>query len=506
MKEPQRIGVSWQAFAVCARIYTCHVIKRSLGADDWMAVLSLLLTIGMNVSQSVSATKYLGRHIYDLDPRVDIPRFLQVISSPYNFPFLHFPIFLFVSINTYDAKLFWINELLYNAAMLFIKMTFLTQYYRVFRHVNILKTTYLMAIIIIGGWCTGQFLAVIFICVPVQGLWDSSVEAKCQNQLIGIYLNAVGTLVTDIAILILPIPAIWGLNLPKTQKWALIGVFSIGIFTSAISIVRLTTLSSPNEDLTYNAVTSSCWSVAELSSGIIAAALATTRPLISSFIPSFTSKLNNALKHSRRHRDGTPMRGSGRCVSIVTALGRFSRGTTRSMVSWCDTDLFYRPGFAQKESQAQEEAPGVVRGQSLDTLNTWTRKSESFNVARDGGTTSGPIERSGSQRSSRYCYYESSSRDSEADLGLWPSTQTKVTGGLPPLPQLHTEEIEAAKPQALTIRVDRDWEVQETFVQMDSTTISQDRYTGAPRIELGDMDVLSHQERRIAVFSESQAD
>ncbi|KAI0508841.1 hypothetical protein F5B22DRAFT_377160 [Xylaria bambusicola] len=456
---------SLAALAVCARIYTRHVIKRSLGVDDWMAVLSLLLTIGMNVSQSISATRYLGRHTYDLDPLVDIPRFLQVISSLSIFLSLHFPVSLSVNINTRDVKLFWINELLYNAAMLFIKMTFLTQYYRVFRHVNTLKTTYLAAIIIIGGWCTAQFLSVIFICVPVQGLWDKSVKAKCQNQLIGVYLNAVGTLVTDIAILVLPIPAIWGLNLPKTQKWALIGIFSIGIFTSAISIVRLTTLNSPNDDLTYNAVTSSCWSVAELSSGIIAAALATTRPLVSSFVPSFASKLNSALKHSRHYGDGTPTKGSGRCVRIVTALGRFSRGTTRSMVSICDTDLFGHSGFTQQESQAQGEAPGVARGQSLDTLNTWTRKSESFNVARgDGDPTSGPIERSGSQRSSRYCYYESSSRDSEADLGLWPSTQTKVTGGLPPLPQLHTEEIETAKPQALTIRVDRDWEVQETFV------------------------------------------
>ncbi|KAI1362050.1 hypothetical protein F5Y08DRAFT_286095 [Xylaria arbuscula] len=428
---------SLAALAVCARLYTRLMIRGSVGVDDGLAVISLLLTIGMNVSQSVNAPQYLGRHIYDLDPTVDIPRFLQ---------------------------LFWINEIFYNASMLSIKMTFLTQYYRVFHHVRALKITYLLAIIIIGGWCMGQLLAVVFICVPVQGFWDKSVKAKCQNQLIGVYLNAVGTLVTDIAILALPLPAIWRLNLPRTQKWALIGIFSIGIFTLAISIVRLTTLGSPDVDLTYNAVTSSCWSVAELSSGIIAAALATIRPLVGRFIPSFASKLNNALRHSRQYGDETQTRGSGRCLSIFTALSRLSRGTTRSRASTGDTDLFCHSGVTLQESRTPREAPAVERGQSLDTLNHWTRNSESLNVREEEVPTLGPIERSVSQRSSRYCYYEPSSRDSEADLGLWPATQTKVIGGLAPLPLLDTEETEAAKPQGLKIRVDRNWEVQETYV------------------------------------------
>lgn len=310
----------------------------------------------------------------------------------------------------------------------------------------------------------GQLLSVVFICVPVRGLWDKSIKAKCQNQLVRVYLNAVGTLVTGIAILCLPIPAIWRLHLPRTQKWALICIFSIGVFTLAISIVRLTTLGSPDEDLTYNAVTSSCWSVAELSSGIIAAALATIRPLVGRFIPSFASKFNDALKHSRQYGEETQTRGSGTCPSIFTALGRFSRGTARSTVS-CDTDLVCHSGFTLQETQTQREDPVVARGRSLDTLNCWNRHSESFNITQgEDGTTTGPIERSASQRSSRYCYYESSSRDSEADLGLWPATQTKVTGGLPPLPLLDTEETEAAKPQGLKIRVDRDWEVQETYL------------------------------------------
>lgn len=43
----------------------------------------------MNVSQSINSKKYLGRHIYDLDPAVDIPRFLQVITQSSRCRFLH---------------------------------------------------------------------------------------------------------------------------------------------------------------------------------------------------------------------------------------------------------------------------------------------------------------------------------------------------------------------------------------------------------------------------------
>ncbi|KAI8626554.1 hypothetical protein F5Y19DRAFT_220073 [Xylariaceae sp. FL1651] len=351
--------------------------------------------------------------------------------------------------------------------MFFIKMTFLFQYYRVFRHIHAMKITYLVTIFLIGGWCLGQFLAVVFVCIPVQGFWDASINAKCQNQLVGVYLNAVGTLVTDFIILLLPIPAIWKLNLPRTQKWALLGIFGIGGFTSAISIVRVTTLGDPNEggDLTYNTVTSSCWSVAELSSGVITAALATVRPLVGRFMPAFASRYNSGLKPYQRYGDGPPTTGTGkRTLSKGAALGNVPRNETRALPSISDTDLFYTDGFELQGSSTERTDSEPRKNTDQGMLADGTPRSASFNVALEddeAGLTQ--LGRSESRRSSRYCYYESSSRDSEVDLGLWSGTQTKVTGGLPALPRLSGEENRAMKPRGLAIRVDRDWEVRETY-------------------------------------------
>lgn len=119
---------------------------------------------------------------------------------------------------------------MYNFTMFFIKMTFLCQYYRIFSHMKAMRRVYLAAMVAIGGWCFAQVVAIVFTCVPPSDFWRLAdpADKKCQDQMVGVWVNAVGTLVTDIAILLLPLPALWKLKLPRTQKWALLGIFLIG--------------------------------------------------------------------------------------------------------------------------------------------------------------------------------------------------------------------------------------------------------------------------------------
>lgn len=118
---------------------------------------------------------------------------------------------------------------MYNFTMFFIKMTFLCQYYRIFSHMRAMRVTYLVAMVAIGGWCFAQVVAVVFTCIPPSDFWRLGNDGKkCQNQRVGVWVNAVGTLVTDIAILLLPLPALWKLKLPRAQKVALLGIFLIG--------------------------------------------------------------------------------------------------------------------------------------------------------------------------------------------------------------------------------------------------------------------------------------
>jgi hypothetical protein len=56
------------------------------------------------------------------------------------------------------------------------------------------------------------------------------------------YFNAGSNIVTDIAIMILPMPVIKNLSLPCRQKYLLMGVFAMGGFVCIVSILRLQSL------------------------------------------------------------------------------------------------------------------------------------------------------------------------------------------------------------------------------------------------------------------------
>ncbi|KAH8203000.1 hypothetical protein TruAng_002834 [Truncatella angustata] len=165
-------------------------------------------------------------------------------------------------------------------------MTFLFQYFRIFRQIQFMRNTYLIAMVVVVAWNIGQLISITFVCLPVAGFWDKTIDATCMDQRVLVYINAAGNMVTDIIIIMLPLPALWKLHLPRAQKIAVFGVFGVGSITVVISIIRLTTIHTDKiEDFTYDVWTSACFSVAELASGITCAALATMRPLIGHFFP-----------------------------------------------------------------------------------------------------------------------------------------------------------------------------------------------------------------------------
>ncbi|KAI0022476.1 hypothetical protein F4780DRAFT_173677 [Xylariomycetidae sp. FL0641] len=250
--------------AVGLRLYTRAVLVRKIGLDDYMAITSMAFLLALGVGQCFNVASGLGRHIYDLNlPDDFIPYFRD----------------------------FWICLLLYNIALLFIKMTFLFQYYRVVAQVQKLKIIYIVAMVLVGGWTLSQVILIGFLCLPIQGLWDPSVKAMCLDAKAENDLNAIGNIVTDFIVLLLPLPVLLRLNLRPAQKWALIGVFCLGFFTCIVSIIRRVTGLMFTQDVTYSSVDVNAWSIAEVASGITCAALPTLKPLLSRYFPSLKSKI-----------------------------------------------------------------------------------------------------------------------------------------------------------------------------------------------------------------------
>lgn len=82
----------------------------------------------------------------------------------------------------------------------------------------------------------------IFQCVPVGAVFESSLSAQKQycTDVITLYLSSSPVnIVTDLAILFLPIPLLTHMRLPMKQKIILVITFSFGFFVAIVDVIRI---------------------------------------------------------------------------------------------------------------------------------------------------------------------------------------------------------------------------------------------------------------------------
>lgn len=145
----------------------------------------------------------------------------------------------------------------------------------------------------------------IFQCNPVIAAFSLyRYQAQCIPLLTEFICSAPVNIVTDLAILALPIPVLTGMRLPKRQKYILVFTFSLGIFVTIVDVVRIYYLqqaisfvpTAPSNDpdalfgdspeFAWNASLSLMWSAVEVNVGMICACIPTLKPLILKILPS----------------------------------------------------------------------------------------------------------------------------------------------------------------------------------------------------------------------------
>lgn len=105
-------------------------------------------------------------------------------------------------------------------------------------------------------------------CIPLEAVWNPSVPGWCLEAS-RVASNSIIHIVTDFMIFVLPLPALWKLNIYWKEKIALIGVFSLGFLyvittpdgsaeqltcssVCLISILRLVSVHIDSSDITYD--------------------------------------------------------------------------------------------------------------------------------------------------------------------------------------------------------------------------------------------------------------
>ncbi|KAL4798901.1 hypothetical protein BDV19DRAFT_356378 [Aspergillus venezuelensis] len=215
------------------------------------------------------------------------------------------------------AKLLMTFECTYSVTIGLIKIAILLLYSRIFPTRSFLIATYILGGIAVA-WSIAIVCVSIFQCTPIARTWNSALPGTCIN-LKGMFIgNAVPNIVTDIAILSLPVRAVWKLQAPLASRLSIIGLFLLGSFVVFCSIYRFTTLFEFDITNTSGTIGSSCtWSVIECAIGIVSACMPTLRPLIvivsSKFASRGSSQKTTTTGNSRavNRGAGTGASGSG---------------------------------------------------------------------------------------------------------------------------------------------------------------------------------------------------
>lgn len=100
------------------------------------------------------------------------------------------------------------------------------------------------------------------ICMPVSYFWmGDKIEGDCLDQNSIILADAVMSVVSDLILLILPVPLGWQLQIPLGKKMRVIGVLGAGGLACASSIVRLVMIvqEANTTDSTYSFMRINMW-------------------------------------------------------------------------------------------------------------------------------------------------------------------------------------------------------------------------------------------------------
>ncbi|KAL4979557.1 hypothetical protein BDW66DRAFT_157380 [Aspergillus desertorum] len=121
----------------------------------------------------------------------------------------------------------WAAIPMYNASLLFTKISLLLQYLRIFPSYKFRIICYIVMGVVIA-YSTWAIVSGFVNCVPVAKFWDRELPGHCLSFEALWFFNASMNIATDLTLLVLPMPLITQLQLPKRQKLALMSVFALG--------------------------------------------------------------------------------------------------------------------------------------------------------------------------------------------------------------------------------------------------------------------------------------
>ena len=272
------------------------VVKKSMW-DDYFIILAWLLAFGTSFSICYGTSKGLGRH------EADVPVAWQ---SPMKKAAYVFSVLYVCTLTSTPACALLRHS--QNPALMATKTSILVFYLTLSKTLKIFRWATILVLAVVNAGGLALTLLNTFQCRPVGATFQTPVpdSASCTN-IVTLYLSSAPlNIITDLAILFLPMPILTGMRLPGKQKVILVVTFGFGVFVAVVDVVRIAYLQSAardnlraiqddtgnsetdqrnTDDFSWYASLSFMWSAIEINVGIMCACVPALKPLFTRFLP-----------------------------------------------------------------------------------------------------------------------------------------------------------------------------------------------------------------------------
>ncbi|KAI1490704.1 hypothetical protein F5X96DRAFT_634721 [Biscogniauxia mediterranea] len=259
---------------IAMRFWAAKVSKRPFYADDALISFAYLNTVVIDGPVIWAIVNGMGQHITDLTD---------------------------YEVGVQGKVIFFAVEIPWLLASVFVKLSVLWLYTRVFTTKKFKKWAYgLMGVVMC--YCV-VFLGIYMTnCRPIYQPWSPVPGGSCREMSKSDLATVGINLALELAVIILPMPALWGLQMPLRNKVSVTIMFSFGLITIGMMCWRASTAvhtrSSP--DYTYNFPLTVIISFFELWLGIMAACIPTLAPLFRNYIEPMLEQLKFSISSSLR--------------------------------------------------------------------------------------------------------------------------------------------------------------------------------------------------------------
>ncbi|KAI0854094.1 hypothetical protein F5Y00DRAFT_256594 [Daldinia vernicosa] len=256
---------------VLSRVYARRLTRVGLGVDDWLALVALPFVLGLNGIFIAGAVEgaITGHSLINSDNK-SITSDLEHTAQKYKYAF----------------------QITEKLAFGLIKLSLIFLWKRLFGPAKYFTRICWFMIAVTSGWSLSFFFATIFEC-GTNWTWNWAPIAIFLNQCAGTpIMLSVFTgmdLLTDLIIMFMPVPLIWGLRMPIKKKMGVTSILVLGLFTIGTGAARMYfyIISAydvdDNPDFLSNFTLFILWSDIEANVAIVICYMPTLTPVLRSY-------------------------------------------------------------------------------------------------------------------------------------------------------------------------------------------------------------------------------